>query len=379
MALRLLLADEGSSIKKAFEIALKDFGVTVKAVHQGVDVKEIFESFQPDICFLDVLLPKLNGYDVCSSLKKESSNKDCPIILMWSGFMELDQEKFKSSKAEGSLEKPFDSKDLRNLVMKHIPSLSQNEISRHIVVDENISAFQEQEQESLPDLPLTPEQEKTSFADNIDIPPLRQDSLSIDDLPDIPDLEDFTSDNELENNDVVLDGPVGLFDEEEEWSSQKIDGDEVHMSPEGLDDIDAFSVSSLDHPPFDEDSESSETTAPSIELKEEEEEEEEEAPSPLQSDANTSSPDALDDEASLDLPPLDDNLNESEPTLSPEEATSQALKQLSKEEIKRLILAQSKDIIESVVWDVVPELAREMIQKEIKRLTGEIKYDGDLR
>ena len=53
--------------------------------------------------------------------------------------------------------------------------------------------------------------------------------------------------------------------------------------------------------------------------------------------------------------------------------------QLSKEELKRLILAQSKDIIESVVWDVVPELAKEMIQKEINRLTGEAQIESDLR
>src|SRR6185437_16945127 len=101
MALRVLLADESSTIKKVFQLALQDFAVDVRPVNIGVDVLSVTKSFQPDIIFADVLLQKKNGYDVCSEIKAEDSLGYIPVVLMWSGFMELDEDKFQASQANG--------------------------------------------------------------------------------------------------------------------------------------------------------------------------------------------------------------------------------------------------------------------------------------
>jgi len=129
MALRVLLADESSTIKKVMQLALQDFGVEVKSVPNGLDVSSVVKTFLPDIIFADVLLTKKSGYDVCSELKMDSATEEIPVVLMWSSFMELDQQRFVQSLANGRLEKPFDADTLRSLVNHLVPRTTHNPLS----------------------------------------------------------------------------------------------------------------------------------------------------------------------------------------------------------------------------------------------------------
>src|SRR5690606_39272940 len=121
MALRVLLADESSTIKKVFQLALQDFGVEVQSVNVGLDVLAVGKRFKPDIVFADILLQKKDGYDVSAELKSDAELKDVPVVLMWSGFMELDEDKLQISQANAHLEKPFDVKTLRKLIHELVP------------------------------------------------------------------------------------------------------------------------------------------------------------------------------------------------------------------------------------------------------------------
>jgi two-component system cell cycle response regulator len=132
MALRVLLADESSTIKKVMQLALQDFGVEVKAVPIGLDVLQVSRSYNPDIVFADVLLAKKSGYDVSAELKADPMLKKTPVVLMWSGFMELDEARAAQSKAERRLEKPFDAETLRSLVKELVPSLGGNLIAEYL-------------------------------------------------------------------------------------------------------------------------------------------------------------------------------------------------------------------------------------------------------
>ncbi len=132
MALRVLLADESVSIKKVMQLALQDFGVEVKSVGNGADVLPVARSFNPDIVFVDVLLSKRSGYDVCEELKNSTEFASVPVILMWSGFMEIDAQKAQSAKSSAQLEKPFDADSLRNLVKKLVPKIGENKIAEFL-------------------------------------------------------------------------------------------------------------------------------------------------------------------------------------------------------------------------------------------------------
>ena len=123
MALRVLLADESSTIRKAVLLVLADYGPDVKSVTSGLDVLTVAKSFEPDLIIADILLTKKNGYEVSLELKSDEMTKNIPIILMWSNFMQLDLAQFLASKANDSVEKPFDSDDFRAKVEKLLPNL----------------------------------------------------------------------------------------------------------------------------------------------------------------------------------------------------------------------------------------------------------------
>jgi CheY-like chemotaxis protein len=132
MALRVLLADESSTIKRVMQLALQDFGVEVKAVPVGLDVLPVAKTFNPDIIFADVLLAKRNGYEVCAELKADAETQSVPVVLMWSGFMEVDETKINQSAPDGRLEKPFDAEALRKMVQDLVPKTQDNPISAYL-------------------------------------------------------------------------------------------------------------------------------------------------------------------------------------------------------------------------------------------------------
>ncbi len=132
MALRVLLADESTTIKKVMQLALQDFAVEVKAVHSGLDTLEVARAFQPDVVFADVLLPKRNGYDVAGDLKKDPQLKTIPVVLMWSSFMDLDEKAYLNAKANGKLEKPFDVENLRQLILELVPKTQTQRLAHFL-------------------------------------------------------------------------------------------------------------------------------------------------------------------------------------------------------------------------------------------------------
>lgn len=132
MALRVLLADESSTIKKVMQLALSDFAVEVKAVPVGLDVLSVTKSFKPDIIFADVLLTKRSGYEVSQDLKNDPETSHIPVVLMWSSFMEVDESKIAASLADGRLEKPFDSENLRSLVNTLVKKTEKNPVSNFL-------------------------------------------------------------------------------------------------------------------------------------------------------------------------------------------------------------------------------------------------------
>ncbi len=121
--MRVLLADESSTIKKAIQMVLSDYGVEVKIVPTGIDVLSVTQTFIPDIIIADILLNKKNGYEVCLELKSNEDTKNIPVVLMWSSFMQLNEQLYKSSRADASLEKPFETETIRALVERLVPKL----------------------------------------------------------------------------------------------------------------------------------------------------------------------------------------------------------------------------------------------------------------
>ncbi len=132
MALKVLLADESTSIKKAFQLALSDYGVEVKSVPSGLDVLSVSLDFKPDIIFADVLLTKKSGYEVCKEVKSHPALGQTPFILMWSHFMEFDTNLATQSGFTDKIEKPFDTEMLRQKINTYVPKTKKHPLHNMI-------------------------------------------------------------------------------------------------------------------------------------------------------------------------------------------------------------------------------------------------------
>ncbi|WII72276.1 response regulator [Bdellovibrio sp. 22V] len=163
MALRVLLADESSTIKKVMQLALSDFGVEVKAVPVGLDVLSVTKSFKPEIIFADVLLTKRSGYEVCADIKNDPETAHIPVVLMWSGFMEIDEAKATECRADRRLEKPFDADHLRSIVTDLVQKTKSNPISNFLSFPE-MPEFEETPTEQSEDIYAIPEAKEEGFA-----------------------------------------------------------------------------------------------------------------------------------------------------------------------------------------------------------------------
>lgn len=133
MSLKVLLADESSTIKKAFQLSLGEFSADIKTVPSGLDVVSVALDFNPDIIFADILLGKKNGYDVCAEIKNHPKLKTTPVILMWSSFMDFNSVLANQSGSNDKLEKPFDAQSLKEIAKKFVPKLTPHPLDGLLV------------------------------------------------------------------------------------------------------------------------------------------------------------------------------------------------------------------------------------------------------
>ena len=112
MGNRLLLADDSITIQKVVAIifANEEFELTV--VDNGTAALEKAREIRPDVMLVDALMPGKTGYEVCSEIRRDPALSSVPILLLIGAFEPLDEEKARDCGADASISKPFESQQL---------------------------------------------------------------------------------------------------------------------------------------------------------------------------------------------------------------------------------------------------------------------------
>jgi CheY-like chemotaxis protein len=105
MSATILLAEDDRILRKAGEATLKKKGYTVIAAVDGEDALAKAREHKPDLILLDVIMPKLQGFEVLASLKRDSSTRDIPVIMLSNLQEESDIRKAADAGALGYLVK----------------------------------------------------------------------------------------------------------------------------------------------------------------------------------------------------------------------------------------------------------------------------------
>ena len=112
MSQRLLLADDSITIQKVVELILAEEDFEIKSVNNGEEALAVISSFMPDLILADIEMPKMNGYQLCETIKKDPATNTIPVILLTGAFEPIDEELAKQVQADDFIIKPFESQEL---------------------------------------------------------------------------------------------------------------------------------------------------------------------------------------------------------------------------------------------------------------------------
>ena len=117
MAQKILIVDDEAHIRMLIEQTLEeleDDGVEFLTAENGEIALDIIQEEKPLLVFLDVMMPKMNGMEVCRRVKKDLGMSDIFIILLTAKGQELDRQKGLDVGADVYMTKPFDPEVILN-------------------------------------------------------------------------------------------------------------------------------------------------------------------------------------------------------------------------------------------------------------------------
>jgi two-component system alkaline phosphatase synthesis response regulator PhoP len=115
MAPKILIVDDEAYIRLLIEQALEDLeddGVELLTADDGQEALETIKAEEPDLVFLDVMMPNMNGFDVCHAVKHELKLGDVYIVMLTAKGQEFDRQKGREAGADTYMTKPFDPDEL---------------------------------------------------------------------------------------------------------------------------------------------------------------------------------------------------------------------------------------------------------------------------
>ncbi|MEH6512370.1 response regulator transcription factor [Maribacter arcticus] len=118
MSKKILIVDDEPHIRMLIEQTLEDLeddGVVLLFAENGEQALSIIEKEKPSLVFLDVMMPKLNGMEVCYKVKKELKLTDIYIILLTAKGQEVDRQKGLDMGADRYMTKPFDPDEMLSI------------------------------------------------------------------------------------------------------------------------------------------------------------------------------------------------------------------------------------------------------------------------
>ncbi|MBO5347769.1 MAG: response regulator transcription factor, partial [Lachnospiraceae bacterium] len=106
---KILIVDYDENIAELISLYLTKECFNTKIVHDGESALQVHKTFQPDLILLDIMLPRMDGYQVCRELRTYSNT---PIIMLSAKGEVFDKVLGLELGADDYMEKPFDSKEL---------------------------------------------------------------------------------------------------------------------------------------------------------------------------------------------------------------------------------------------------------------------------
>ena len=113
---RVLIADDNEPNRELLEAYLTGEGYEIVMSVDGQDTLDLIANSQPDLILLDIMMPRLSGYEVCRRLKNDDATRDIPILMVTALAEQGDMEKAVEAGCDDFLTKPVNKLELRTRV-----------------------------------------------------------------------------------------------------------------------------------------------------------------------------------------------------------------------------------------------------------------------
>lgn len=353
----ILLADDSITIQKVVGIIFAGEGYTLTVVDNGAAAVQKAQELLPDVLLIDVLMPGMSGYEVCESLRANPALADKPILLLTGSFEAFDEAKAKSCGADDHITKPFESQQIIAKV-KELYALGQQRAGGTPAAVPEPEAFVAQ-------APVEPESfiEPTAFdTTSFTAPtaePMAFEPTAFETTPVFePTAPAFEPPEEPAPAPVSPDDPWGAFTQQPA-AAPAFEPDSIDVD---MEQPDVLAMVSEEPQPFAveraEDAHIGSSWVPDGEQTFEFEEQVAELPATV-----------IAEELPVEMP-------EEPPVAAPALAAAVApvamaagAVTLSEDQLRQALMSASKETIERIVWEVVPDLAEALIKETIRRIT----------
>lgn len=119
--LKVIVIDDSNTIRRTAETLLTKAGCEVTTATDGFDSLSKIADKSPDVIFVDIMMPRLDGYQTCALIKNNSNYKDTPVIMLSSKDGLFDKAKGRIVGADDYLTKPFSKTELFGALEKFAP------------------------------------------------------------------------------------------------------------------------------------------------------------------------------------------------------------------------------------------------------------------
>jgi twitching motility two-component system response regulator PilG len=121
--LKAMIVDDSKTIRRTAETLLKKVGCEVVTAVDGFDALGKIADQHPDIIFVDIMMPRLDGYQTCALIKRNKAFKDTPVIMLSSRDGLFDRAKGRIVGSDQYLTKPFSRDELLGAINGHLDKI----------------------------------------------------------------------------------------------------------------------------------------------------------------------------------------------------------------------------------------------------------------
>lgn len=116
----VLVVDDSKTVRRSASGFLTDMGMSVVTASDGFEALAMVVDQKPAIVFVDIMMPRLDGYQTCALIKNNADYRHIPVIMLSSKDGLFDRARGRVAGADDHLAKPFDAEQLTGAVSKHL-------------------------------------------------------------------------------------------------------------------------------------------------------------------------------------------------------------------------------------------------------------------